>query len=141
MIKDRMGCPCKECKGKPYDISTLLLELLYKLEQKLKDRGLSFVITSGKRCPVFNASIRGYASSPHILGKAADIKVKGISVLELAKICNEIGFSRIGIYLRHVHVDVVRPHPSKYWYVAKYGSQAIYSREEKDLNKFIAKVR
>jgi len=141
MIKDKMGCPCKICKGKPYDISTLLLELLYKLEQKLKDRGLNFVITSGKRCPAYNASIGGYASSSHILGKAADIKVEGISVLELAIICVEIGFSRIGIYKRHIHVDVVRPHPSRFWYVAKYGSQAIYSREEKDLNKFIEKVR
>ena len=141
MIKDRMGCPCKACKGEPYDIDSLLLELLYKLEKKLNERGLNLIITSGKRCPAYNASIGGYADSPHVLGLAADIKVKGITILDLAEICNKIGFSRIGIYKRHIHVDVVRPHPSKYWYVAKYGSQPIYSREEKDLNKFLWKVR
>ena len=141
MIRDKMRCPCKECEERPYDINDLLLELLYKLEQRLKELGYNLIITSGKRCPAYNASVGGYANSPHIFGKAADIKVEGISILELAKICVEIGFSRVGIYPNHVHVDVVRPYPSKYWYVARYGSKAIYSGKEYDFEKFIKKVR
>ena len=141
MIKDRMRCPCRACEGKPYDINILLLELLYKLEQRLKELGYDLKINSGKRCPAYNASVGGYANSPHIFGKAADIKVDGISILELAKICIEIGFSRVGIYPNHVHVDVVRPYPSKFWYVKKYGSKPIYSGRENDFEKFIKKVR
>ena len=141
MIKKRMRCPCKECEGKPYEINHSLVELLFKLELKLRERGLSLIINSGKRCPAYNASVGGYANSPHIFGKAADIKVEGMSILELAKICAEIGFSRIGIYPNHVHVDVVRPYPSRYWYVAQYESSPIYSGKEYDFEKFIKKVR
>lgn len=136
-----MGCPCRACEGKPYDINTLLLELLYKLEQRLKKRGLDLIINSGKRCPAHNASVGGYANSPHIFGKAADIKVAGMSILELAKLCVEIGFLRVGVYPNHVHVDMVRPYPSGFWYLGKYGSKPIYSGRETDFEKFIKKVR
>ena len=141
MIKERMGCPCRACEGKQYDINALLLELLYKLEQRLKKRGLSLIINSGKRCPTYNASVGGYANSPHVFGKAADIKVEGMPILELAKLCVEIGFSRIGVYPNHVHVDMVRPYPSRFWYLSRYGSKPIYSGRGTDFEKFMKKVR
>ena len=141
LIKDKMKCPCPECKDKPYEINAFLLELLYKLEQRLKEKGFLLIINSGKRCPAYNASVGGYANSPHIFGKAADISVKGMTLLELAKLCIKIGFLRIGIYPNHIHVDIVNPHPSKFWYVKKYGSEPIYSGREYDLEKFIEKVR
>ena len=141
MIRDKMRCPCKECEERPYDINDLLLELLYKLEQRLKELGYNLIITSGKRCPAYNASVGGYANSPHVFGKAADIKVKGMPILELAKLCIEIGFLRVGIYPNHVHVDVVRPHPSRYWYISQYGKEPVYSGRETDFEKFMKKVR
>lgn len=141
MIKEKMGCPCPECKGKPYDINTLLMELLFKLFQKLTEMGKTAKINSGKRCLVYNASVGGYANSPHVFGKAADISVAGMSILELAKLCVQVGFLRIGIYTNHVHVDVVIPHPSKFWYLKTYKSKPIYSGGEKDLEKFLKKVR
>lgn len=141
MIKEKMGCPCPECKGNPYEINALLLELLYQLFQKLKEMGKTVRINSGRRCLIYNASVGGYANSPHVFGKAADIKVEGITLLELAKICVQIGFLRIGIYPNHIHVDVVIPHPSKFWYLKSYGSKAIYSGKENNLEKFLKKVR
>ena len=141
MIKNRMGCPCRICEGKSYDINTLLLELLCKLEQRLEKRGLSLIINSGKRCPAYNASVGGYANSPHVFGKAADIKIVGMSIFELAKLCVEIGFLRVGVYPNHVHVDMVRPYPSRFWYLSKYGSKPIYSGREIDFKKFMRKVR
>ena len=140
MIKDRMKCPCTECRDKPCDINALLLELLYKLEQRLRELGFSLLINSGKRCLIYNASVGGYANSPHVFGKAADIKVEGMTLLELAKLCIEIGFLRIGIYPNHIHVDVVIPHPSKFWYVERYGVAPVYSGNIKSLDKFLKKV-
>lgn len=141
MIKERMGCPCRECEGKEYEINNSLLELLFKLESKLREKALSLIINSGKRCPAYNASVGGYANSPHVFGKAADIKVAGMTILELAKLCVEIGFSRVGVYPNHVHVDVVRPYPSRFWYISQYGTKPIYSGKEKDFERFIEKVR
>jgi len=141
MIKEKMGCPCPECRDKPYEINALLLELLYKLEQRLNELGFSLMINSGKRCPAYNASVGGYANSPHVFGKAADIKAEGLSLLELAKLCVEVGFLRIGIYPNHIHVDVVNPHPSKFWYVKRYEIAPIYSGKENNLEKFLKKVR
>lgn len=141
LIKEKMGCPCPECKDKPYEINALLLELLYKLFQKLKEMGKIAKINSGLRCIAYNASVGGYANSPHVFGSAADIKVEGMSIFELAKLCVQIGFLRIGIYPNHVHVDVIKPHPSKYWLVKKYGSEPIYSGREYDLEKFLKKVK
>jgi len=140
-IKGKMGCPCPECKGKPYEINALLLELLYKLFQKLTEMGKTARINSGRRCPAYNASVGGYANSPHIFGKAADISVIGMTMLELAKLCIRVGFLRIGIYPNHVHVDVVNPHPSKFWYLKNYGDKPIYSGREYNLEKFLKKAR
>lgn len=141
MIKKRMGCPCKECEGKEYEINYSLMELLSKLELKLQEKGKSLTINSGKRCPAYNASVGGYANSPHVFGKAADIKVEGMSIFELAELCVELGFSRVGVYPNHVHVDVVRPYPSRFWYLSRYGNKPIYSGKETDFKKFMKKVR
>lgn len=141
MIKEKMRCPCSKCKDKPYEINPLLLEFVYALEQGLKASGKTVNINSGKRCLAYNASVGGYANSPHVFGKAADISVAGMSMLELAKLCITIGFLRIGIYPNHVHVDVVVPHPSKFWYVKRYGVTPIYSGKENNLEKFLMKVR
>lgn len=141
LIKEKMGCPCPECKDKPYEINALLLELLYKLFQKLTEMGKTARINSGLRCITYNASVGGYANSPHVFGKAADIKVEGMSIFELAKLCVQIGFLRVGIYPNHIHVDVVKPHPSRFWYVRRYGIAPIYSGKENNLEKFLKKVR
>ncbi|GAF67652.1 unnamed protein product, partial [marine sediment metagenome] len=40
-------------------------------------------------------------------------------------------------YPNHIHLDIVKPHPSKYWLVKKYGQKPIYSGNEKNLAKFL----
>ncbi len=42
------------------------------------------IITSGYRCAALNAAIGGAKTSAHLTGRAADIKVVGMSVLEVA---------------------------------------------------------
>jgi len=140
-IKDKMKCPCKNCVDKPYNIDGLFLELLEQLEMKVAERGMTVIYLSGLRCPVYNKIAGGVPDSPHIYGEAEDIRVAGMDLIDLAKLCIEIGFKRIGIYPNHIHVDVVTPKPSKFWYVKKYGTPIIYSKNINDLDEFLKKVR
>lgn len=63
-------------------------------------------ITSGYRCKKENERVKGYRTSYHMLGMAADIKVKDISIKELADIAKDIGFKGIGEYKKHLHLDI-----------------------------------
>lgn len=46
--------------------------------------GKAVTITSGYRTPAHNAAVGGAKSSQHLLGRAADIRVQGVSVEEVA---------------------------------------------------------
>ena len=46
--------------------------------------GKPVVITSGYRTPAHNAKVGGAKSSQHLLGRAADIRVQGVSVEDVA---------------------------------------------------------
>lgn len=84
-------------------IDPLLIELLQKLRDKL---GKPITVTSGYRTPEYNRKIGGSPNSQHLLGKAADIKVAGVSPREVAQLAIKIGFRGIGVYKTFVHVDV-----------------------------------
>jgi uncharacterized protein YcbK (DUF882 family) len=71
-------------------------------------------INSGYRSPEHNKAIGGVSNSQHILGKAADIKVKGISTRILAALIEDLINDGdmlqggIGIYDTFVHYDVAK---------------------------------
>lgn len=46
--------------------------------------GKAVTITSGYRTPAHNAAVGGAKSSQHLLGRAADIRVEGVSVENVA---------------------------------------------------------
>ena len=46
--------------------------------------GKAVTITSGYRTPAHNAAVGGAKSSQHLLGRAADIRVRGVSVEDVA---------------------------------------------------------
>lgn len=123
-------CPCKKCRRKKVRVSSLLL---FKLEMMIViiDKGIDFhrpvIVLSGNRCGEYNESIHGYPGSAHIPkpdGEAADIKVKGMTPIELGLIAEEVGGLRIGIAKWGIHVDTRLPNPSKYWI---YKGDPIYS--------------
>jgi uncharacterized protein YcbK (DUF882 family) len=69
-------------------------------------------ITNAYRCEEHNASIGSKSTSQHILGKAADIKVKGYSPKEVADVAEDLmdieGFvmGGVGRYNTFTHVDI-----------------------------------
>lgn len=92
-------CPC--CKRVMLD--SKLLKLLVLLRITLNR---PVYITSGYRCTKENERVKGYKTSYHMLGMAADIKVKDISINDLADIAGSLGFKGVGEYKKHLHLDI-----------------------------------
>lgn len=80
-----------------------LIERLQKLRDTL-DKPIT--VTSGYRSVVYNKRCGGIATSLHLAGKAADIKVSGMTPLQVAQAADKLGFLGIGVYPTFTHVDV-----------------------------------
>jgi len=100
-------------------------ELVEKL-QKLRDAlGKPVVVTSGYRTVAYNKRCGGISTSHHLTGKAADIKVSGMTPLQVALGADKIGFKGIGVYPTFTHVDIVGSVVGKklYWRTDSAGKQ------------------
>lgn len=88
---------------------TLNWKLILSLQQLRNRIGQPIYVTSGFRCAIHNRNVGGAPHSLHLQGMAADIRVVGMSVSELANHAREIPFLRgVGVYPSRgfVHVDV-----------------------------------
>ena len=86
-------------------ISTVLVERLQRLRNFLRK---PIVITSGVRCPTYNASVGGKPDSAHLSGEAADIAcLSGHTRWQMKRIIYfwEL-FNRVGTGETFLHVDV-----------------------------------
>ena len=101
-------CKGTSCRCTVTRIDSKLSRKLQILRNKL---GKTIIINSGNRCPKHNAAVGGTASSYHLntKGKAADIRVEGVTPEQLAKAAQDVGFSGVGCYSgtagHFVHVD------------------------------------
>ena len=98
---DEFKCKCGKCD--PILVDDALITWL----QKIRDHfGKSVNVNSGYRCEAHNASpkVGGSPTSHHVKGKAADIRVEGITPEEVAKYAESIGIRRIGLYDTFVHI-------------------------------------
>jgi len=102
-------CPCG-C-GKDTPLNPKLIYLLQSLRDKI---GKPIYISKGGglRCKAYNRRINGYSNSAHLTGRAVDIHAKNMSIIDLAILAKDIGFTRIGLYpFNHfIHVDTVNPY-------------------------------
>ena len=90
-------------------------ELLLKLERLRYECGNKpMIITSGYRTPSHNKRVGGASNSQHIYGRAADIKVRGVSPSTVYSKADKI-FSRggVGKYSTFTHVDT-RGHKARF---------------------------
>lgn len=96
---------CKDC-GRCKIVSELIdaLEALRSLGPE------PIIVDDGYRCPEHNASVGGVKSSQHLLGKAADIRIEGLSLQDMYERAIRIPAFRdggIGVYdSGFIHVDV-----------------------------------
>ena len=103
----------------PLFVDSALVQLL----QNIRDHfGAPVVITSGYRTAAHNKSVGGAKSSQHLLGRAADIQVAGVSVEDVAAYAESLmpGWGGVGRYpvkagraKGWVHVDT-RPNKSRW---------------------------
>lgn len=80
-------------------------ELVEKLQIMREYFGNAIIINSGYRNTIHNKNVGGSPTSQHLLGKAADIVVRGHTPKEVAEFAKKIGFRGVGLYKDFVHVD------------------------------------
>lgn len=93
---------CTHPQHQHVQLDEVLLEKLQKLRDAL---GKPIIINSAYRCSLRNSQVGGSPNSQHLLGKAVDIRVNGMSPVQVAAVAERIGFGGIGIYSNFVHVD------------------------------------
>lgn len=103
-------------------------ELVEALEAFRKAVGKPIIVDSAYRCAVNNAAVGGAKSSQHLLGNAADIRVKGMTAAQLERIAHSIhtinGIGR-NDFKQFLHIDV-RRHPAQWCYNAAGKDVAYY---------------
>jgi uncharacterized protein YcbK (DUF882 family) len=73
---------------------------------------LPITITNAYRCRSHNKEVGGVSDSQHILGKAADLQVKGLPPKDLYKVLdtlaeyNHVMQGGLGLYNTFVHYDI-----------------------------------
>ena len=97
------------------NIDPQLFELLFRIRQTLGARQ-AFQVISGYRCPATNLALQnsrggGVASrSLHLEGKAIDVRLPGIALIDLRDAALSLGGGGVGFYPREqfVHIDTGR---------------------------------
>ena len=96
----------------PNDVYVNIVKLANQLQVIRDVIGQPIKLTNAYRCVEHNKSIGGVYNSQHILGKAADLKVKGLKPKELKLVIEtlidngEILQGGVGIYNTFVHYDI-----------------------------------
>jgi len=115
-------CGCTMPSGVLLNIERLAVEL-----QLLRTRcGASITINSAYRCKAHNKSVGGAKSSQHLLGKAADIVIKGFTPDEVVNIVYDMlenpflegmYVGGVGRYNSFTHLDIreLREHSITLW--------------------------
>ncbi|MFA5409430.1 MAG: D-Ala-D-Ala carboxypeptidase family metallohydrolase [Bacilli bacterium] len=108
--RDEFACGC----GCGFDeIDPLIVSTLQRLRDEVQR---PVIVNSGCRCRSHNAAVKGSKSSQHLRGKAADIKIEGMTSREIFDTLRRLyldGELYVGyVYAingRSVHVDVRAP--------------------------------
>lgn len=89
----------------PIFIDTDLVNVLQKIRTHF---GKPVTITSAYRTPAHNKTVGGTTYSQHLYGRAADIKISGVTPKQVAEYAETLlkNYGGIGIYNTFTHIDV-----------------------------------
>lgn len=110
-----LDCRCG-CET-PAAIAANLGKLAAVLEDLRKLAGQPITILSGYRCRVHNARVGGAEGSQHMMGLAADITCKGLTIARLRQLAERVPSLKaggIGTYRTWVHVDIRANGPARW---------------------------
>lgn len=103
------ACKCG-CGFDTVDLETLVL-----LEDIRTHFDVPVTINSGCRCEAYNRQVGGAASSQHLLGRAADIRVQGIDPGVVATyVETQHPDASVGRYNTFTHVDTRTSGPARW---------------------------
>ena len=103
---------CNDGSEMPINIYHNMVKVANQLQTLRNYIGKPIQINSAYRSEEYNASIGGVKNSQHIMGRAADIVIKGMTPIEVSKVIEElidkgdILQGGIGIYSSFVHYDI-----------------------------------
>lgn len=103
-------CPCKQPDCRVTSISVSLIDKLETL-RSLAGQPVTVDKGGGCRCEWYEKDLgsRGMRIakklSQHILGKAADISIPGLSGAEIESLARRVGFRAVGVAKNWAHVD------------------------------------
>lgn len=96
----------KEFKCNDGGDTILIDQKLAALLQDIRNHfGKAVIISSAYRSAEYNKKIGGASQSYHTKGMAADIYIKGVKPVEIARYAESLGVKGIGLYGDFVHVD------------------------------------
>lgn len=135
---EEFSCPCCGRDG----IDRRLVDILEQIRASID---VPIIILSGVRCPRHNGLVGGSPHSQHLLGKAADIYIRGYSVKDLYDLASQFfptHFTGLGIYpeQRFIHVDI-REGTSASWVYLKSINKYISMKSFEELLKADEKLR
>ena len=83
-------------------------ELVNKLQELRNQLGRAIIINSAFRCPERNRQVGGAENSQHLHGTAVDFLLRNhfYDIEEIGSMAINIGFTGIGYYNTHIHVDI-----------------------------------
>ena len=111
--EEEFVCKCGQCKSVPLHLKENLVLLCQQLE-KIRFYTGAIIINSGVRCKLHNKRVGGVANSQHLVGRAADIRVKNMSARDLynrllvlkRQEVIKIGYIQLYKTKNFVHIDV-----------------------------------
>lgn len=106
-------CKCGKCKEVPAHLKQNLVLLCQQLE-KIRFYTGPIIINSGVRCELHNKKVGGVENSQHLVGRAADIRVKNMCIEDLYNKIQElrkqevikIGYIQLYKEKKFIHIDV-----------------------------------
>ena len=107
--KEELSCTC--CQSYKFDDTFLTI-----LNNIRKECGFPFIVTSAYRCEKHPIEARKRSPGEHTTGKAIDIAVTGEKALQLIRVAQDYGITRIGVQQkgsgRFIHLGYSEDFPS-----------------------------